>query len=93
VELVQVEKISKALADATRLKILYHMAGQKDAFIQCSEIVSLSNLAQPSVSHHIKTLLEADLITLEKEGRSHSYTLNRAVLQLYAEQISKIAGQ
>ncbi|MBL7711218.1 MAG: winged helix-turn-helix transcriptional regulator [Chitinophagaceae bacterium] len=90
-ELAQLEKISKALADASRLKILYYMAGLKDYCAHCSEIVSMVKLAQPSVSHHLKTLLEADLVSLEKEGRNHLYTVNRAVLHAYAAQINRIA--
>ncbi|MFA6149847.1 MAG: metalloregulator ArsR/SmtB family transcription factor [Chitinophagaceae bacterium] len=89
-ELARVEKISKSLADITRLTILNYMGSQK-GFTQCSEIMNLTNLAQPSVSHHIKTLLEADLIIVEKDGRSHSYSLNSALLRLFIEQINRIA--
>jgi ArsR family transcriptional regulator, arsenate/arsenite/antimonite-responsive transcriptional repressor len=60
--------------------------------IQCSEIMNITKLAQPSVSHHIKTLTEAGLIEAEKEGRNHSYNLNQALLQQYAGWIDKVAG-
>ena len=69
VELKQLEKISKALADFTRLKILSDMSSKKGC-IQCSEIMKITNLAQPSISHHVKTLLEAGLIEVEKDGRN-----------------------
>ena len=91
VELKQLEKISKALADTTRLQILLDMSKRKGC-IQCSEIMSITKLAQPSVSHHIKTLIEAGLIETEKEGRNHSYNLNKKVLQAYAGWIEKVAG-
>lgn len=81
-ELKQLEKISKALGDHTRLKILMGMANCKGSF-QCAEIKSITQLAQPSVSHHIKTLIEADLIEPEKEGRNHSYQLNKVMLNDY----------
>lgn len=91
-ELKQIEKISKALADTNRLKILLDMSKQAGT-IQCSEIMSLSRLAQPSVSHHIKTLTEAGLIEAEKEGRNHSYHLNHSLLKAYAGWINKIARE
>jgi len=89
-ELKQVEKISKALGDVSRLTILQHMSKNKGG-IQCSDINSLLDLAQPSVSHHIKTLTEAGLIEPEKDGRSYSYQLNTGVLNEYIATVKKIA--
>lgn len=61
--------------------------------IQCSEIKTITKLAQPSVSHHIKTLVEAGLIEPAKEGRNYSYNLNQVLLNQYSGWISKIAGE
>ncbi len=85
------EKISKALGDANRLKILDDMADQGGT-IQCSQIVRILGLAQPSVSHHIKTLIEADLIEPEKNGRSYTYQLNKKVLQEFIAKLSSVAS-
>ena len=86
-----IKKISKALADTTRLKILYDMSAKKGC-IQCSEIMRITRLAQPSVSHHVKTLIEAGLIVAEKEGRTYSYILNRALLKSYTGWMRKITN-
>ena len=91
-ELKQIEKISKALADTTRLKILLDMSHRKGT-IQCSDIMLLTKLAQPSVSHHVKTLIESGLIEPEKEGRNYSYQLNKKLFQEYISWIQKIAGK
>ncbi len=90
-EVKQIEKISKALADTTRLKILLDMSKRKGT-IQCSEIMNITKLAQPSVSHHVKTLIEAGLIEAEKDGRNHSYNLNQALLKAYTSWMNKITG-
>ena len=87
-----IEKISKALADTNRLKILLDMSNQGGK-IQCAEIMSVIKLAQPSVSHHIKTLTEAGLIEAEKDGRTHSYNLNHSLLKAYSSWINAIAGK
>jgi len=91
VELKQIEKISRALADSTRLKILADMSKQHGT-IQCSAIMNCTNLAQPSVSHHVKTLIEAGIIEAEKDGRNHSYKLNPTVLKAYSNWITEITG-
>lgn len=85
----QLEKISKALGDVTRLKILMEMSCCKGN-LQCAELKNITQLAQPSVSHHIKTLIEAELIEPEKDGRNHSYQLNKSVLKEYINALSKM---
>lgn len=78
----QFEKISKALGDSNRLKILHYISN-KGGCGQCSEIQNVVDLAQPSISHHIKILVDAGLIEPEKEGRNHKYTLNEGILNNY----------
>lgn len=87
----QVEKISKALGDPNRLKILFHIS-HKGGSGQCSEIVDVIDLSQPSISHHIKILVEAGLIEPEKEGRNHKYTINEAVVKEYTTIIGHLIG-
>jgi ArsR family transcriptional regulator len=84
--LKQVEKISKALGDTNRLKILQHIS-KKGGCGQCSEIQDVIDLTQPSISHHIKILLEAGLIEQEKEGRNHKYTLNDQLVKDYTSTV------
>lgn len=88
-ELKQVEKISKALSDINRLKILQSLQA-KNGKLECTTIVSFLNLAQPSISHHIKKLVEADLIEPHKEGRYHFYSLNTKVWDNYMETLKKL---
>jgi len=77
------EKISKALADPNRLMILKEIKKKKHDCLYCVDLYGKTNLAQPSVSHHIKLLADADLITTEKEGRNMKYTLNNRVFDEY----------
>ena len=87
--LKQLEKISKALGDANRLRILQHIS-KKGGCGQCSEIQDIIDLTQPSISHHIKILLEAGLIEQEKEGRNHKYNLNEQLVKEYTSAIGHL---
>jgi len=89
-ELKQIEKISKALGDINRLRILADMAAG-GGFIQCAQIMNVTELAQPSVSHHIKTLIEAGLIVPEKDGRNYTYSLNKELLKAFTKEIAGLA--
>lgn len=84
-DLRKVERISKALSDPNRIKILQEIGKKKKECYYCTEIYSIIDLAQPSISHHFKQLVDADLIIAEKEGRSMKYTLNKQVLDEYTQ--------
>ncbi|MBL0745281.1 ArsR/SmtB family transcription factor [Chryseolinea lacunae] len=73
------EKVAKALADPNRLLILREIKKQKDC-LYCADIPDVVNLAQPSICHHVKQLLDTDLIHSEKEGRNLKYSLNDEVI-------------
>ena len=63
----QIEKISKALADGTRLKIFEAIS--RKSHINCGEIVSMRGVTPATVSHHLKILSEAGLIACCREGQ------------------------
>ena len=87
----QIEKISKALGDLNRLKILYYLS-DRGGCGECSSLQEIIDLAQPSISHHVKILVEAGLIEGEKEGRNYRYTLNRSVLNDYIDSLRLLEG-
>ena len=87
----QIEKVSKALGDSNRLKILYYLSGMGGCG-ECSALQEVIDLAQPSISHHVKILVESGLIEGEKEGRTYSYTLNAGVLNEYIDSLRKLEG-
>ena len=83
------EKVSRALSDHSRIVILEKFKKKKDG-LYCAEIYDMLDLAQPSVSHHLKQLVDADLLLPEKEGRNLKYTLNEAVLNDYIAFLSAL---
>lgn len=81
-DLKKIEKISKALGDPFRLKMMDMIKKQKNA-CQCTAIVETLDLAQSTISHHLKQLVDADLIIAGKDGRHASYQINKDVLGAY----------
>jgi ArsR family transcriptional regulator, arsenate/arsenite/antimonite-responsive transcriptional repressor len=76
------ERISKALSDPHRMKIILEIKNQKDA-LYCCDLDDVVNLSQPSICHHMKQLTDTEIILSEKEGRNVKYTLNNQVLDEY----------
>jgi len=54
----QMEKVAKALADETRLRIFEAISGTEH--MNCGEIVSLRGVTPATVSHHLKSLAKPD---------------------------------
>lgn len=81
-DLKKIGKISKALGDPFRLKMMDMIKKQKN-HCQCTIIVETLNLAQSTISHHLKQLVDADLVIAEKDGRHASYQINKEVLGAY----------
>jgi len=85
----QIEKISKALADGTRLRIFEAISASK--CISCGEIVSMRGVTPATVSHHLKILSEAGLIACRREGQ---FIYNQTVpetIGAYTRALTKIS--
>ena len=87
----QIERISKALGDQTRLMIYEAIAACDQ--MNCSEIVSLHGITAATVSHHLRTLADAGLIECRREGQ---FIYNKAVPEImdqYVRSLSAIAHE
>ncbi len=85
----EVEKISKALADETRLKIFEAISAS--GHMNCGEIVSMRGVTPATVSHHLKILREARLIACRRQGQ---FVYSRTVpetIAAYARALAKTA--
>ena len=84
----QIEKISKALADETRLRIFEAISATDH--MNCGEIVSMRGVTPATVSHHLKILNEAGLIACRREGQ---FVYSQAVpetIAAYTRALAKI---
>ena len=67
-KLQQAAAVAKALADKNRLEIMNYLSSQDGPVCAC-DIKTRSDLSQPTVSHHLKELTNADLISTERRGK------------------------
>jgi ArsR family transcriptional regulator, arsenate/arsenite/antimonite-responsive transcriptional repressor len=69
-------RLFKALADPHRVKIINLLATRPGAVCVC-EFTAPLGLSQPTVSHHLKKLVDAGLLEREQRGTWAYYSLNR----------------
>lgn len=65
----------KALADPARLRILSMVASHVDGEACVCDLTEPLDLSQPTVSHHLKVLVEAGFLTRSKRGTWAYYRL------------------
>lgn len=78
-------KISKALADGTRHKILKTLMAKGE--ISCGALEEHFTLSQPTISHHLKILYDCGLISVKKDGQHSLLSVNKKMLEKYLESL------
>ena len=84
----EVEKISKALGDETRLRIFEAISATDH--MNCGEIVSMRGVTPATVSHHLRILSDAGLIDCRKEGQFVYSRANPRVLRDFAHALTAL---
>ena len=72
-------RLFKALADPARVKIVNLLATSAEPVCVC-EFTGPLQLSQPTVSHHLKKLVQAGLLEREQRGTWAYYSLRRDAL-------------
>ncbi|TKT81330.1 metalloregulator ArsR/SmtB family transcription factor [Aquamicrobium sp. LC103] len=76
-----------ALSHPARIEILQHLAGVEACC--CKEVVDRLDLAQSTVSQHLRVLVDAGLLRLTPERQRSRYEVDRAALA----ELSQTVGQ
>lgn len=83
----------KALADPSRLRILSIVASNSAAETCVCDLSEPLELRQPTVSHHLKVLVEAGLLSREKRGVWAYYSLVPGAMERLAETLTTHATE
>lgn len=82
---VELERLFQALADRYRLKVVNMLAQAEGEAICVCDFQDALALKQPTVSYHLKQLVDAGVIAREQRGRFSFYALRPGVLDRIAE--------
>jgi ArsR family transcriptional regulator, arsenate/arsenite/antimonite-responsive transcriptional repressor len=82
--------VLKAIAEPTRLRLLSLVAAHADGEACLCELTEPVQLSQPTVSHHMKVLVDAGLLAREQRGKWAYYRLVPGALDALAQLLSTI---
>ena len=84
----RIGRVSKALADETRLRIFEAISSCEE--MNCGQIVTLRGVTPATVSHHLRVLMDAGLIECHREGQFVYSKANPEVLAEYTRELSDL---
>lgn len=91
-------KIMKALSNENRLALYLEIAKHEEANFEepecsISEVIKMFRLSAPTISHHLKELANAGLITTDKRGKYLVARINKETLAEVTKALSGIVGK
>lgn len=81
--------VFKALGDPTRVRLLSLIAAHEGAEACVCELTTPVGLSQPTVSHHLKQLVDAGLLSREQRGKWSYYRVVDATLSVLADTLRR----
>lgn len=88
----ELARVFKALGDPIRLRLLSMIASQAGGEVCVCELTPAFDLSQPTISHHLKLLREAGLISSQRRGTWVYYRLIPEMTDRLAGILTRPAG-
>jgi ArsR family transcriptional regulator, arsenate/arsenite/antimonite-responsive transcriptional repressor len=76
-------ELFKALGDPARVRLVNLLAQSEGEVCMC-DLIEPVGLSQPTVSHHMKKLVDAGLVEREQRGKWAFFSLNRDAVEKLA---------
>ena len=82
----EIAVICKALGDENRVQIVKMLA---DGELCACRILEAFNITQPTLSHHMKTLTDCNLVNSRKAGKWTYYSINCETISAFKDAVSQ----
>ncbi|WP_449277545.1 ArsR/SmtB family transcription factor [Leucobacter sp. GX24907] len=89
----QLARMFKALGDPTRVRLLSMIAAQPGGEACVCDLTEPVGLSQPTVSHHMRQLVDAGLVTREQRGKWAYYAIVPEILAMLSAALDPQALQ
>ncbi len=83
-------RVARALGDPTRFELLRHIAERGE--ICCGDLTALVPVSQATISHHLRILSEAGLVTSRRAGQFSYFRVRPQALETYGRSLASAFG-
>lgn len=83
-------KVLKAISDPKRLKIVDMLSGGE---LCVGDLQDTFRVSQPTLSHDMRILLEANVVQSRREGQRVMYSLNRDAIKVFLDTLNGIFSE
>lgn len=83
----QFDLVAKALADPRRMALLESIGSERE--YSCQKLCFQFPVSKGTISHHMKELVRAGLISARREGQYRFYEVRREVLAAYTAELMR----
>lgn len=84
--------VFKALSDPTRVRLVGYLASAHGGTVCACHLPDRLGISQPTLSHHLKTLAGAGIVTREQRGRWAHYTVVPEALDVARDYLGTSIG-
>jgi ArsR family transcriptional regulator len=88
----ELERVFKALADRHRVKILNRLLQAGGEAVCVCDLEDLLGLKQPTVSYHLKQLLNAGIVERERRGSFAYFSITEGALERVSALVLGVQG-
>ena len=68
----------KAISHPERFRMVQEIGAARE--LSCSQVAEKFDLSQPTISHHLKLLTDAEILATRTEGKHHFLSVNRVLV-------------
>ena len=90
VDVQELADLFKVLGDPTRIRIVQQLLNKE---MCVTDIAESMGMGQSAISHQLRVLRQARLVTFRKEGKTVMYSLNEHVVMLLSQGIEHVSHQ
>ena len=83
----QFQLVAKALSDPRRMALLESISSQDE--YSCQKLCQEAGVTKGTISHHMRELSQAGLISERRDGQYMFYEVRREVLAAYAAELMR----
>ncbi len=76
----------RALGDATRFRMVQEIAAGGE--LCCGQVAERFDVSQPTISHHLKVLCLAGVLSVRSQGKHRYISVNQPLLSNVAQQLA-----